>query len=285
MKILVGLLSLIALVSVAGGVILNRQQSLNSLRSAGAGIGTSDRSGASPVLVELFTSEGCSSCPPADKILAALQAEQPIAGAEVIALSEHVDYWNHLGWKDPYSSAEFSRRQSEYAVHFGAPDQVYTPEMVVDGAIGFVGSDVSAASDAISKAAAIAKAKVTVAISDAAAPAASKSIPLDIKVEGLSAVSAKSNAKVILAIAESGLRSSVSKGENAGHELTHVSVVRKFIQLGQLDARSKDSFERNVALDIADSWNRSQLRAVVFVQDQKTGRILGVGETKLGIAD
>jgi hypothetical protein len=117
------------------------------------------------VVVELFTSEGCSSCPPADSILSKLIHEPPIKGAEVVALSEHVDYWNRLGWKDPYSAAQFSRRQEEYAQAFGN-SSIYTPQMVVDGDVEFVGNDINKAYAAIKKAAQAPKAAVQVRLTD-----------------------------------------------------------------------------------------------------------------------
>src|SRR5580704_490614 len=113
-----------------------------------------------PVVVELFTSEGCSSCPPADLLLRRLEKEQPVPGVEVIPLSEHVDYWNQLGWKDPFSSGRFTDRQRQYADVFHK-DGPYTPQMVVDGAPEFVGSDGPRALKTIAEAARRPKASVT----------------------------------------------------------------------------------------------------------------------------
>ncbi len=121
----------------------------------------SSQQGARPVVVELFTSEGCSSCPPADQLLARLQREQPVPGARIIALGEHVDYWDRLGWKDTYSSHEFSERQQDFVRSWGS-NSVYTPQMVVDGMPGFVGSDRRKALQVIARAARSEKVRVEV---------------------------------------------------------------------------------------------------------------------------
>src|SRR5271169_6336085 len=117
-----------------------------------------------PVLLELFTSEGCSSCPPADRLLEILDQKQPLAGADLIVLSEHVDYWDRLGWKDPFSSPQYTARQQDYTNKYNF-DGVYTPQLVVDGRFGFVGSDGREASAAIQKA--MREQKIPIAISNA----------------------------------------------------------------------------------------------------------------------
>src|SRR5689334_14081460 len=98
------------------------------------------RAAAQPfALVELFTSEGCSSCPPADRVLARLAAEARASGRRIFPLSFHVDYWNGLGWRDPWSTRTFTERQRNYARALGW--RTYTPQMVINGAEHFVGSD------------------------------------------------------------------------------------------------------------------------------------------------
>src|SRR5260370_705769 len=119
-----------------------------------------DDASRAPVLVELFTSDGCSSCPPADALLEGLDRSQPVNGTELIVLSEHVDYWNDIGWKDPFSSHDYSETQSAYAGHFGL-GSIYTPQMVVDGHIELVGSDERNSIQAVESATNAAKAQLS----------------------------------------------------------------------------------------------------------------------------
>jgi hypothetical protein len=222
-----------------------------------------------PVLVELFTSEGCSSCPPADELLARLEQTQPIAGAEIIALSEHVDYWNRLGWTDPYSSAKFSERQNEYARAFDT-GEVYTPQMIVDGRVQFVGSNRDRAREAIADAARAAKATVEISLRGATTDSAN----LAIRINDLQTAWTGDSPEVLLAITESGLRSSVSRGENAGRRLNHTAVVRALSGLGSIDSQSK-SFSAEPSVNIEKVWKRANLKAVVFVQERASRRVLG----------
>ncbi len=228
--------------------------------------------GSKPVIVELFTSEGCSSCPPADAVLSLLDKTQPVAGAEVIVLSQHVDYWNNLGWTDPFSSHGFSERQSDYSRAFGK-DGVYTPQMVIDGQTEFPGGNRGMALQTIARAARTPKADVQVT-----GTPDGKGIKLAVRVEHPPQVSAGDTAEVLLALTESNLASSVGSGENSGRRLTHVGVVRRLSVLGNLTGAAFTA-EPIVALD--GNWRRANVRAVVFVQERTSKRILGAASYKL----
>jgi hypothetical protein len=213
-----------------------------------------------PVVVELFTSEGCSSCPPADRLLIELTGKQPIEGALVIGVGEHVDYWDHQGWKDPFSDRLFSQRQTVYANAAGSND-IYTPQIIVDGSDAVVGHDRSAVFDAIRRAAG--RKKPAMALEWSA-----DTMKLAVTV-GKSRETA--DATVFLAITEDGLRTSVKRGENAGRTLDHAAVARRLTQVGKTD--SDGSFTGVVPLALAPGWNRHALGIVVFVQVDKTRRI------------
>jgi hypothetical protein len=217
------------------------------------------------VLVELFTSEGCSSCPPADALLGHLRQDYADRGFEVIPLGFHVDYWNSLGWKDRFSSAEFSRRQEQYARALRV-DGPYTPQMVIDGETEFVGSESARASAAIAEAANRSQ-RAQIELSLAATD------KLTVK-----ASSAENGAAVMLAITEDNLSTKVGAGENNGRELHHAAVVRELHPLGKIQ---NGSFTASVPLAMAKEWKPADLRAVVFVQQGEAGEVLGAASVPL----
>ena len=233
-----------------------------------------------PVLVELFTSEGCSSCPPADALLAQLHQTQPVPGAEVIAVEQHVDYWNHLGWRDPFSSAELTERQREYARAFGN-DTVYTPQMVVDGQTEFVGSSEGRARMAIARAARTPKTLVLLSLAPNSSAANGATIALSLRVEQLENATPGDTPEVFLAITESGLHSDVQRGENAGLALDHVGVVRELKRLGAAKLGVPGAFEAQPGVALAAGWKRENLRAVVFVQEARSRRVLAAASIPL----
>jgi hypothetical protein len=222
--------------------------------------------GSTPVLVELFTSEGCSSCPPADALLSRLGRTQPIPGADIIALEEHVDYWDRLGWKDPFSSEAATARQSEYGDAFGG-SQVYTPQMIVDGRTEFVGSSDTDALRAIRAASQAPKPAIQLSWE--------KDDVLDVRVEPLTNVSTGEGAQLFLVVTENMLHSDVKRGENAGRALEHNGVVRQLLPLGKINA-ALAGFSSSVAVHPAREWNRANLRAVVFVQERRSRHVLAV---------
>jgi hypothetical protein len=213
------------------------------------------------VLVELFTSEGCSSCPPADRLLIDISTKQPYKDAEVITLGFHVDYWDHIGWKDRFSSREFTKRQEDYSRQFRL-DSTYTPQIVVDGEREVVGNNRQGVDEAVTKSRSE-KADVRLEVKDD---------QLSINIDKLAA---QKGSTVYLAVAESGLRSAVSSGENSGRNLDHVSVVRELRSLGKIEA-GKNVYTAQVKLPSSGDWKRDSLRYVVFVQDDANMKIHGV---------
>jgi hypothetical protein len=216
-----------------------------------------------PVLVELFTSEGCSDCPPADTVLQKLIDASPVAGAQVIGLGQHVDYWDRLGWKDRFSSAALTDRQRVYANRF-ANESIYTPQMVVDGRAEFVGSDASAARKAIER---TLKAQHGIVQIDVR-PLAGDRAPVAVVVRDVPPLDRGDHADIIIAITEDGLRSNVTRGENNGRVLRHAAVVRS---LGTIGEASGGAGEAKTEIPIAADWARPHLKVVAFVQ-ARSGR-------------
>lgn len=228
-----------------------------------------------PVVVELFTSEGCSSCPPADALLKKLSEQQPLEGVQIVALEEHVDYWNHLGWADPFSSDDFSARQNAYAQIFGR-DGVYTPQMVVDGKTEFVGSHSAAAREAILKAAAQPKLEVALSLSASATPDKSA---LEVRISNPQGISPHGPADLWLAVTESNLQSNVKAGENSGELLKHAAVVRSLRKIKTLT--DPGGYQGNIELALSSQWSKDNLSAVIFVAEKESRKIIGVGTAAL----
>lgn len=225
-----------------------------------------------PVIVELFTSEGCSSCPPADSLLSTLERSQPIEGVRVIALEEHVDYWDQLGWPDRYASPFFRLRQNEYAQFLHKSD-IYTPQAVVNGTAELLGSDGPQLASAIRKNAQSPRTEITLE----AVPNPGKSELVDLLVR----LAPKRNAPpadVFLAVTEEGLSTQVPRGENAGRKLAHASVVRSFGVIGGVGGEAAGL---RPTLKLPKEWRRENLRAVVFVQERSTHRIVGAAMADL----
>ena len=222
-----------------------------------------------PVLVELFTSEGCSDCPPADALLAKLDASQPISGAQAIVLSEHVTYWNHQGWSDPFSLDAMTARQGEYVRRFGL-DSSFTPQMVVDGTEQFVGGNARALIAAVEKEAKTPR--QTLAITGARWDNGAAQFSLH--------ASATAGAKIVVVLAADATHQEVAAGENRGRTLHHTAVVRVMKEFGP-DAA--DGRELKLPGGPLTKKNEAggPVRLVAFLVDHKTGHVLGAAEQTL----
>lgn len=230
-----------------------------------------------PVVLELFTSEGCSSCPPADAFLAKLEEQQPIAGAEIIALEEHVDYWDHQGWIDPFSSAQWTQRQESYAAGFG-DHGVYTPELVVNGRSGFVGSHEGYAYRAIASAVAQPRTRISLSLLKSEKR---DQAHLKVEVEKLQGAEPGDVAEVWLAITENALHSAVLGGENSGHDLHHAAVLRWLHKAGTANGNAAATFTGDAELKFDSAWKRTNVRVVAFVQEKRSRHILGAASARV----
>jgi len=223
-----------------------------------------------PILVELFTSEGCSSCPPADNLLQKFDA-QPIAGVRLIVLSEHVDYWNHIGWTDPYSAHVYSERQSAYGRRFHL-ESVYTPQMVVDGTAEFVGGSSRDAEHAFERAG---KTKASLQLSQLRL----QDGLLHGRIDSTALPVGAHKADVVIVIALKHAESQVAKGENAGHRLSHVAVVRTLQRVGIVEAGK--TFSGDISIPVDRTLDPKSLRVIAFLQENGPGRVWGATELSL----
>jgi hypothetical protein len=223
-----------------------------------------------PILIELFTSEGCSSCPPADKWLMQMDSTQPVSGARLIVLSEHVDYWDHDGWRDPYSSHVVTERQSDYALALRL-DSPYTPQIVINGTNNISLGNPQQWREALQQAAQASS--VAVSLREVRIVAGTPAV-LHARVEA-DGSSVAGSADVYAAVALDHAESQVLRGENGGKRLMHTSVVRQFAKVGKLEKGKP--FSRSIELKLEPGVDPKNMRLVVFVQESGPGKVLGAG--------
>ena len=219
----------------------------------------------SVAIVELFTSEGCSSCPPADALLQQINFKQTAAGQLIVGLSEHVTYWNHLGWKDPYSEQAFTDRQGVYASRL-SPEGPYTPQMVVNGRDQLVGSDRAALEQALRGEALRKHADLKIVSSTQQAGG----LDLTFSLSG----SPSRQMEIVAIFTDDMDRSNVLRGENSGRSLKYVSVARSLSHIATVNGDT----ERSVHLPVPDSFQHgggSGHHLVVFAQEPHQGPIVG----------
>jgi hypothetical protein len=201
-----------------------------------------------------------------------LVVQQPVVGVQVLALGEHVDYWDRLGWRDPFSSAAYSARQSTYDSHVFHRNEVYTPQLVVDGYLERVGSDVEAVQRAVKQAAQSSKALVDVAT----VRASDRDVRVNVHVTVPASLTLRENADVVIAITEDNLATEVRRGENRGRTLRHSAVVRSLTAIGTLSPGERE-WSNGVSVPLATGWTATNVRIIGFLQERASRRIVGAG--------
>ena len=212
-----------------------------------------------PVVVELYTSQGCSSCPPADKYMGELTKRR-----DVLGLTFHVDYWDYIGWKDPFARPENTTRQRQHSRNLGLRN-IYTPQMVIQGAANAVGSDRMEVDQAISQTKKLAQ--VSVNLKHRKNGQLSISIPS-------SAI--KDSAKIFIVAFDDKHSTSVKRGENGGRKLSYFNVVRDMKQVGTWTGKAV-----TMNVSIAGMANAGRSACAVFMQSERTGQILGAAQIRL----
>jgi len=221
----------------------------------------------SAVLVELFTSEGCSDCPPADELLRQVNGHKTAGGQLIVGISEHVSYWNGLGWKDPFSDDLYTNRQNDYGTRFGL-GSVYTPQMVVNGREQFVGSD----GRALQAALATESQRKQISLRIDSAQIKDNSVTFSYTASDLPA---KGALQLVAVLVDDMEQSSVLRGENSGRKLTHVAVARAFAPLGAL----QEAAEHSNTLPLPPSFLSSPgagHHLVLFAQQGSGGPVVGI---------
>lgn len=221
----------------------------------------------SVAVVELFTSQGCSSCPSADRLLSAIAADPKTAG-RVVPLAYHVDYWNYIGWQDPFSSADWSARQKQYAQAYDT-NRIYTPQLVVNGTAEMTGSEERKVRAAIAKALSE-KPPVDLELAVERTPGG-----LRAKITASHAAALPREADVLVALVENGLVTKVGRGENGGRTLKNDAVVRRLQKAFALGAAAGAQGTGAVELPVGEAPTGRKLGVAAFVQDPKTRAIQG----------
>lgn len=224
--------------------------------------------GRTPIVIELFTSEGCSSCPPVDNWAAWIDGAQPVPGAEVIILSEHVDYWNSEGWKDPFSSALFSERQREYAESIGLSG-IFTPQVVVDGNDEMNPRDGKQVKETLNREARAEMLPVrieSVTVTPGQPGVVTGRVAAD-------ATGQKHTGDVYVALTMRRTLTDVLAGENDGKKLTNVDVVRELVKVGRL--KKGDTFDEPFKVTLWPGADAGNVRVIAFVQEPGMGKVVG----------
>lgn len=225
----------------------------------------------SVVIVELFTSEGCSSCPPADTLLRQVHLRETSAGQLIVGISEHVTYWNNLGWKDPYSAQVFTDRQGVYSSRL-SPEGPYTPQMIVDGRDQFVGGDAAALERALRDDAQ----RPHVDLHIVSSSLSSNGIDVSFSLSG----QVTKPLDVVAVVTDDADRSNVLRGENSGTLLEHVSVARSLIRVETVTGTAAKS----IHLPLPDGFRPaagSGHHLILFAQEAHQGPIVGAAVTAL----